>query len=337
MPPQMNRQITQKGHASGRFVTTVLFVAAVIVAGLLLKHQAVYDWLRLRNYSAPPDIVQIAAQDTLTNQAKHILYVNHPVIESKAAFAQSCPNGDKETAVLGCYIPPQRGIYVLGVTDPRLAGIEQVTTAHEMLHAAYDRLSSGEKEQVNAWLMDYYNNGLHDETIRKQLDSYKKTEPNDLVNEMHSIFGTEIGGLPTNLETYYARYFTDRSKVTTYYNTYEVEFTSRQLQIAQDDARLKSLRSQIDALQTSLKAAQADLNRRQNQLNQQQSSGNISGYNANVPGYNAAVNAYNAQVSRLKSLIREYNQLVAARNGIVLEEQQLAQDISSQVSPIGKQ
>ena len=337
MPPRTNNLTSQRKPNSGRFVTTMLVVGALLVGTLLIEHQAVYDWLRLRNYQPPVDIVQIAADDTLTASAKHTLYVNHPLTETKAAFAGSCPNGDHETAVLGCYIPNQRGVYVLKVDDPRLAGIEQVTAAHEMLHAAYDRLSSRDKAQVNAWLMDYYNTELHDETIRKQLDSYKKTEPNDLVNEMHSIFGTEVTGLPSNLENYYQRYFTDRSKITGYYNAYQAEFTSRQLQISQDDARLAELRTQIKSLQSDLKTAQADLAARQSQLNRQRQSGDISAYNSGVPAYNAEVNSYNQQVRELQSLINEYNRLVSERNAIVLEEQQLVQDISSQVSPIGKQ
>ena len=51
--------------------------------------------------------------------------------------------------MLGCYIL-NKGIYVYDITDDRLAGVRQVTTAHEMLHAAYDRLSVKERAQVDA-------------------------------------------------------------------------------------------------------------------------------------------------------------------------------------------
>jgi len=336
MPQPTNNQ-SLRPKTSWRFVVGWLFFGVLAVLLILIEHQAIYDWLRLRDYKPPADIAALASDDELTLAAKKVFYVNHPLVQDKSDFAKSCPNGDKETAVLGCYTPNQRGIYVLSVTDDRLAGIEQVTAAHELLHAEYDRLTAGDKHEVNSMLMDYYRHDLQDETIKKQLDSYKKTEPNDLVNEMHSIFGTEVGGLPAPLEDYYKRYFTDRNKITAYYNDYEAEFTTRQLQIQQDDAQLKTWKAQITSLEADLKSRQAALQVQQSQLNSARSRGDIGTYNAGVPAYNSSVNAYNAEVRQLQDLINKYNALVAERNAIVLEEQQLTQDISSGVSPIGGQ
>ncbi|HSX36875.1 MAG TPA: hypothetical protein VLG13_02025 [Patescibacteria group bacterium] len=328
--PHTNRQ------TSRRFVFGVLLVGALAALAIFCEHQAVYDWLRLHGYQAPSDSAQLASDDTFTGTAKHIYYVNHPLLKSKADFAKACPGGNKETAVLGCYVPDQRGIFVLSVTDVRLAGIEQVTAAHEMLHAAYDRLSSRDKAQVDGWLMDYYQHDLNDQTIIDQMDSYKKTEPNDLVNEMHSVFGTEVVGLPANLENYYHRYFANRSKVATYYSTYEAEFSSRQAAIKQDDAELASLKEQVQAGEADLKTKQAALGTMQSRLVTERSSGNVAAYNAGVPAYNALVDSYNAEVATVRQLVSQYNQLVAARNAIVLEEQQLVQDISSQAAPISQ-
>jgi hypothetical protein len=327
---------TQPTKSSRRFISAVLLFGLVAGIVILIGHQQVYDWLRLHNYHPSAEIAAIAARDDMTATAKHIFYVNHPAIQDKSAFAHSCPNGSKETAVLGCYIPNQRGVYVLSVTDPRLQGIEEVTAAHEMLHAAYDRLSDRGKQQVNGWLEDYYKT-LTDQTIRDQIDSYKKTEPNDLVNEMHSIFGTEASNLPANLENYYKRYFADRSKVVAQYSTYQAEFTSRQNQIKQDDAQLQSLKAQIQAAEADLKAKESQLAVSRQQLESYKSSGNAQAYNAAVPGYNALVDGYNAEVRQVHSLVDQYNSLVAERNAIALEEQQLVQDISSNAAPVGNQ
>lgn len=335
MPPQKNQPVKRK--SSRRFVLAVLLTGVVATLFIVLEHRAVYDWARLYGYQPPENIVKLANDDELTAGARRVFLVNHPQVQSKSAFAASCPNGNKETAVLGCYIPDQRGIYVLSVADPRLEGIEQVTAAHELLHAEYDRLGSSEKQRVNGWLQDYYEHGLNDPTIQKQLDSYKKTEPNDLVNEMHSIFGTEVADLPANLQQYYAQYFTNRSKVTGYYQTYEAEFASRISRIKQDDTQLATLKAQIKADEADLKTRQAQLEARQAQLVSDRRSGNVSAYNAGVSGYNALVDAYNAEVRTVQDLINQYNQLVAARNAIALEEQQLTQAISSQVSPINNQ
>lgn len=336
MPPQTNKPYQPPKKTRPSFVVIAVLLGIGLAGLILLNRQAVYDWLRLRNYTPPAAIAQLAAADGLTDSARHVFYVNHPAIEGKSAFAQSCPNGNKETAVLGCYVPAQRGIYVLSVSDPRLKGIEEVTAAHEMLHAAYDRLSSDDKKQVNGWLQEYYDS-LTDQTIKDQIDSYKKTEPNDLVNEMHSIFGSEVVSLPPSLEHYYSRYFTDRAKVTGYYTAYQAEFTTRQNQIKQDDVELKQLKSQIQTEESDLKTKQAQLAAQQQTLENERARGNASAYNAGVPTYNALVESYNAEVQNLRALLSQYNTLVAARNALVLEEQQLVQDISSNVSTVNSQ
>lgn len=337
MPQPTNSGTTQPRKTSRRFIAGWLAFGVAAALLILAEHQSIYDWLRLRDYTPPADVAALATDDQFVPAAKRVFYVNHPLVQNKADFAKSCPNGNKETAVLGCYTPSQRGIYVLSVSDPRLAGVEQVTAAHELLHAEYDRLSAKDKKQVDGWLMDYYQHDLQDETIKKQLESYKKTEPNDLVNEMHSIFGTEVAGLPSPLENYYKRYFTDRSKITDYYNVYEAEFTTRQLQIQQDDTQLKDWKSQITGLQSDLKTRQAALQAQQENLSAARARGDIGAYNSGVPTYNAAVNGYNAEVKQLQSLVDTYNALVAERNALALEAQQLTQDITTQVSPISKQ
>src|SRR5262249_17898052 len=122
---------------------------------------------------------------------------NHPEIDTKNNFSSNCPNnGGEKTVILGCYHPDQNGIFVLGVSDPRLDGVMQVTAAHEMLHAEYDRLNSKDRSYVNGLLMDYYEHDLHDQRIQDVIAAYKLSEPNDVVNEMHAVFGTEIAKLP---------------------------------------------------------------------------------------------------------------------------------------------
>jgi hypothetical protein len=305
------------------------------LALLVSKHQAIFDWAKLRDYQAPPAIAQIATQDTMTDYGRKVFYVNHPELVPKDNFSTDCPNdGGEQTIVLGCYHPIQAGIFVLSVTDPRLDGVHQVTAAHEMLHAAYDRLTRTERDKVNQMLLDYYHHDLTDQRIKDTIDAYKKSEPKDLVNEMHSIFGTEVSSLPAPLEQYYKRYFTDRSQVVAFAVQYQDEFTSRQTIVAQDDAQLAQLKNQIQSLESDLKAKQSQLTSSQAELNSERSSGQIAAYNAGVPVYNAQVEAYNNEVEQVRSLIDQYNQLVSARNAVALEEDQLVKDLSTSAQPI---
>jgi hypothetical protein len=310
---------------------TVLIVG--LAGALLLGRQSIQDAVRLHGYAAPTAVASLATDDTMTAKARHLLYVNRPSVTAGTDFTAHCPAGDEKTVVLGCYIGSDNGIYVYQVSDPRLNGVEQVTTAHEMLHAAYRRLSSSQRKQVDGWLMDYYQHDLTDQRIKNTIAAYQKSEPNDVVNEMHSVFGTEVAKLPGPLETYYRQYFTDRAKVAAYTASYQGEFTSRQQQVAEFDAQLKSMKAQIETNETSLNQQQAALSSQNQQLQAQRSSGQVAAYNAGVAGYNQAVGRYNSLLMSTKSLINQYNDIVSKRNSLALEEQQLAQELSASSLP----
>ena len=294
--------------------------------------QALTDWAQLRNYMPPAVVASLASQDTMTAQARHIFYVNHPQLETDAnQFRSDCSESEK-TIVLGCYHSNQDGIFVYNVQDPRLAGVQQVTAAHEMLHAAYDRLSSKDKNYVDGLLQSYYNS-QHDQRITDTINAYRQSEPNDVVNEMHSVFGTEIANLPAPLEQYYTRYFSDRAAVVAFANNYEVEFTSRSDQIKADDAQLAQMKAQIDQQEQSLSQQLSSINSERAQLDSQRAGGQIDQYNAGVAAFNADVGRYNAGVASLKSDIATYNALVIERNSIANELTSLDKAIDTRVAP----
>jgi len=325
----------QRRNNKKLLLISLLFCLAVL--GLAAANRRdIYDWWALRGYQAPSTVAQLAMQDTMTPYARKILYVNHPAIDSKAAFSIKCPNnGGEQTIVLGCYHSDQAGIFLLNVSDPRLNGVEQVTEAHEMLHAAYDRLSTAERNKVDAMLLDYYDHNLHDQRIITTMAAYKKTEPHDVVNEMHSVFGTEIANLPAGLEQYYKQYFTNRSQIAAYAAQYQAEFTSRQATVAADDSQLSGLKSHIDSDEADLKTKQSQINSQQSQLVAERSS-NPAAYNAAVPAYNAQIDAYNGEVQTVQSLIDQYNQLVAARNIVAGEEDQLVNDLNGSPATLSR-
>jgi hypothetical protein len=311
-----------------------LLVLLVTMALVMANRQNLIDWWRLRTYDPPAAVVALADQDTMTDYARKVFYVNRPQIEGKAAFNKSCPDSTAEqTIVLGCYHGNQGGIFLFNVSDERLAGVEQVTAAHEMLHAAYDRLDAGERNRVDKLLENYYRSGLTDERIKKTIDAYKVSEPHDVVNEMHSIFGTEVANLPSDLETYYKQYFTNRTAITDAAAAYQAEFTSRQDQVAQTDAQLANLKTQIDSLQADIKNQQQTINDEEARLKSLRDT-NVSAYNAAVPAYNQQIDAYNSNVQQVRSLIDRYNTLVAHRNAIAFEESQLIKSLDSNANEL---
>ena len=330
--PSVTPATKPKHHSRG---LVVIFVAVVMVAVVFAQRQAIYDWYRLRGYQAPANVVALAEATKMTPKSKHSFYVNRPAVQERTAFNASCPNnGGEQTIILGCYKPLQRGIFIYDVTDPQLKGVQEVTAAHEMLHSAYDRLSPKERTTVDALLQDYYDNNVpNNKQLKATFDSYKKSEPNDLINEMHSIFGTEIVQLPPALENYYKQYFSDRQAVVAFANQYRNAFTSRQNQIAAYDQQLQDLKKQIEENQASLTARSNSLDTQRQELDRLLNGGDTASYNARVNSFNAQINAYNVLVAQTKRQIATYNETVAKRNAIAVEAQNLSQELNSHIQP----
>jgi hypothetical protein len=329
-PNPNNRPNQFSNKSKRRFWTLIVLIFWIVVLlVVLINRQSIVDWSKLIGYHPTMDIAKLASEDTMTPYAYRLFKINHPVVQQSSSFNVNCPNdGGEKTIVLGCYHSTEAGIYLLNVTDSRLSGVEQVTAAHEMLHAAYGQLTSSQRTQVDGMLLNYYNYDLHNQRIIATLAEYRKTEPGQVVNEMHSVFGTEIANLPAPLESYYDRYFTNRQKITSYAAQYESEFTTRENEVNQDDASLSSLKSEIDSQEASLKTRLSAIQNEQNTLTQYKSSGDDSDYNAGVAVYNQQIGIYNQGVDQLQILINNFNNLVKQRNLVALTENQLYRELS---------
>lgn len=298
--------------------------------------RSITDYVRLYNYTPPIEIAELADQTTMTDEGRKLFYVNHPQVADRGSFNGACNNRGERTIVLGCYHSVDRGIYLFEVSDPRLNGVEQVTAAHEMLHAAYDRLSDDERNRMDGLLEDFYKQRVQDKRIQDTIAAYEQSEPNDIPNEMHSIFATEILDLTPELEAYYAAFFKDRKKVVGYAANYQQEFSRRQDQIRVYDSQLRGLKDTIDTNTARLSASESEIATIQRQMEADRSSGNIESYNARVPAFNSRVDQYNALIRSTQGSIAEYNRLVAERNVLALEIRGLTQSISSSFSPIDR-
>lgn len=316
-----------------RLGVPVLVLLLVLIVLVVMRPHAISDWFKLRDYQPNQDIVAIVEKTTMTDRARHMFYINHPELQDKADFRNSCPHYDEQTIVIGCYESGQRGIYVLRVDDQRLEGVEEVTAAHEMLHAAYERLDGRERKRVDGLLQDYADTKLQNERITAALKSYRKSEPGQELNEMHSMFGTEIAGLPSELEAYYSQYFQERTKVVAAANTYQAAFTSRQASIKQYDSQLEDLGNTIKSNTETLNKQGDDIDRLRRQLDAYRIDGNIEAYNEGVEPFNKRVVAYNILLEETRVMINSYNQLVQQRNAIAAQTAELQKAIDSTSLP----
>jgi hypothetical protein len=311
--------------------TTVYRTIVTITLPLLLfigfwQHQNISDWWKLRSYDPPNEITLLAERTSMTGYARRLFYVYRPQLNTQTEFNTNCTDSEY-SIVLGCYVS-REGIYIYAIDDPRLEGIMEVTAAHEMLHAAYARLSSKERTRIDALLQREYEN-LTNERILSAVEAYRNKDPAVVPNELHSIIGTEVRLVNDELEEYYTKYFTDRQAVVGFSEQYENAFAERKALVATYDDELGNLRTQIDTLQSQLELRAAGLTQKRSQLDQLVQSGRYDAYNAAVPDFNRDVQAYNQDADKLRRLTDEYNDTVLKRNEIALEGNELIEAIDS--------
>ncbi|MFO0971566.1 MAG: hypothetical protein U0520_04460 [Candidatus Saccharimonadales bacterium] len=268
----------------------------------------------------------------LTSGGAFLYKASQPEVLDAANFNQACGGVHREhSIVLGCYT--KQRFYVYNVTDARLQGVQEVTAAHELLHAVYERLSPDEKETLNQQLRTAAA-AIQDERFVATLEQYKKTEPGQVDNELHSILGTEIAILPESLEAHYRHYFKDRSKIVTYAEHYADTFSEIDTKIKAYDDKLTQLKEQKESMEASLAAQQRSIESQRTRMDQLQSADNIEQYNQLVPGFNGLVRAFNDDVATLKDVIANYNLIVAQRNELAATQNDLLKQLDSSYQTI---
>ena len=313
-----------KKFLKGTFTTAFIIVA---VALPLSQKQNISDWNALRQYQPSKQVQALADSTAMTDYGSKLFYVNDPqIIADKTTFRSKCTQME-ESIVLGCYISKQ-GIFLYSVSDIRLNGVVEVTAAHEMLHVAYERLSIAEKNRINN-LLDTTFKQVNDQRIIQTVQKYQKSDPSVVNNELHSILATEVENLSPELESYYSKYFTNRSKITNLSSRYENEFAAREAAVETYDAQLKSMKTAIDQDLAQADQLSQALATEKSRLDSYKNSGDISLYNNSVPEYNSLVGQYNALVRKLQAEIDQYNGFVEKRNSLAGDIQTLIEAIDS--------
>lgn len=309
-------------------LTGALLSVLIIGGGVyaLINSQKIFDWYALRDYDPPTRIASIASETTMNDSARTVFYVNHPLLQDKATFKNSCDNLE-QTIVLGCYVE-HRGIYLLDVSDQRLNGVVEVTAAHELLHAMYDRLDDDERTHVDELTSRYFAS-LDNDRIKNNIENYRKRDASVVPNELHSILATEVRDLNPELEAYYQRYFSNRKAIVSLSEKYEKTFTDIENQVKAYDAQLKSMKTDIDNQEEQLKALGESIDSEKKRLDSLLASGREQEYNAAVPGFNQLVNRYNALIRARQTEVAEYNRIVEQRNSLSTAEADLIKSLKT--------
>jgi uncharacterized protein YukE len=315
------------GSIFSKLVAGVLSITVVVVAYVALHNsQNIVDWWLLRNYEPPADVVQLADDTTMTDLGRRYFFVYRPQLLDRDTFWQKC-SVSEASIILGCYISRQ-GIYIYDVRDERLAGIRQVTAAHEMLHVAYERLSVAERQRIDELTLAHYQS-LDNERLKETVEVYRTRDPSIVANELHSILPTEVRDLPDELNQYYRQYFDDRLAVVGFSEQYVDVFEEARRAVGVIDEQLQAKRADIDRLQADLEVRADNLQQRRQELESLIASDQIELYNAQVPVFNNLVGEYNQLVAQLSNQIDNYNQLVSERNQATVAQKNLYDLIDS--------
>lgn len=313
--------------------------AALVVGwlGLLAlgawQYQAIIDWWQLRSYTPEPVIAQLSTKAAFSEEGERLFYLGIPELDQKATFSTNCPIRE-QSYTLGCYSNGR--IYILNVERPELDGVMTVTAAHEMLHKAYERLSGGERRDVDALTEAYFTSNA-DARLRELIAEYDQVQPGTKHNELHSLLATQIVELPEGLEEYYSQYFDDREAVAEAYLAYESVFAQLESQIEALQRGLDVQRQLLESYDGQLSALKAQIDGLNTQLNQLLSTQQYAQYNSLVPSQNQAVRQYNALVASYQSTVEAYNQKVEELQGVVLEQSDLSESLdASKYTPLSQ-
>lgn len=256
--------------SSVRRVVSWVVPTALIVVGvaLLFNRQNIVDQIAYADFQPTDEVAAMVGETGMSDTGKFYFYSSRPEVADSDVFNNSCERRAATSPVLGCYLAADSKIYVYDVTDANLQGIKGVTAAHEMLHAAYDRLSESKRAWLEPRLEAAYKR-LQTDKLKTRMDYYAEADPSSRVNELHSILATEFSDLGPELEGYYERYFSNRKLVVELYEGYSGQFfaleeesrtLSDQLKIDLVDVEMMS--DQYEADVSKLNASIEDFNQK---------------------------------------------------------------------------
>ena len=216
----------KKHNRSSVIAAVIVSVVIFAFAGwLLLNKQFVIDQVSIWSYKMPANVSALEDRVDFSDQGKFYFRTTQPKLSGPDEFNLGCPRQETGSPILGCYTEGR--IYIYDITDNQLDGIEEVTAAHEMLHAVWERMSDSEQQRIGKLLRAAYAK-IDDPDLKERMDYYNRTEPGEFENELHSIIGTEIGNLGAELDSYYAKFFKDRQKVLDFHAKYNAIFKDLQ-------------------------------------------------------------------------------------------------------------
>lgn len=324
----------EKKRNNAGLITSVVLTLVMVLSGawLLLNRQYVVDQLSVWGYTPSASIQRIIDRVDFAPKGDFYFRTSQPVVSSADAFNSDCPQREVNNPILGCY--NGQGIFIYDIQNDELDGIKEVTAAHEMLHSVWDRLDDKEKERLGV-LLNAELNTITDESFLERMDYYKRNQPGEVTNELHSIIGTEFANISDELETYYQQYFKDRSHIVALHDKYNHVFTDLKIQAETLHKELVVLSESIQSRSTQYEEDVKKLASDINDFNRRAENGSfstMSQFNQERAALVARSSSLDAQRDQLNQDIATYNTKYNQYQSVAVEIQELNKSINSMSS-----
>lgn len=265
-----------------------------------------------------------------------MFYATTPQVEDRRQFNTNCQSTERTTAILGCYFKDK--IYLYNIDNKELDGTLEVTAAHEMLHAAYQRLNMFERGHIESMVRAEYQKVKDQPSIKQIMQYYEQAEPGEEVNELHSIIGTTVATLSPELESYYARYFANRASVVELNTAYNRVFDELRQQSSDLQDKITkentALKSDMSTYETDLEQLNIDIE----SFNARANAGSFVSqlaFNTARSTLTARVDALNTRRDELNARVAAYNSDVESLNALSVKATKLNESLNGVTAPTG--
>lgn len=319
---------------------SLLLLGAIIAAGAFafLHRQEIADHFEAQRFTPTQEIADLTGRLQLTDAGHRIFFASHPTLDASQLFNEQCAQVDhpEDGHVLGCFSKDR--IHLFEVTDERLNGIVEVTAAHELLHAVFSRLSSGERSDLAERLRSLYEElSAEDPALARRMSVYDSLSGMGFANELHSVLGTEVRELPDWLEEHYARWFQDRALIIDLFDGYHAVFVQLRERADELQTQMTELRTSVEARSVTYDAAVQQFNDewadfvRRNEA--YEFSGNPSQFYRLRGEFYDRRDALNAELDSLNADIARYEEMRTELQQLSDLNSELEQNLDSTLAP----
>lgn len=318
-----------------------ILIAIVVLVGLLAAfhyRQDIIDTFRANNFEASEELSAIIEHMELTATGERVFLATHPTLDGSQGFNAHCQSVEhaEEGHVMGCFA--DEGIHLFQVTDERINGIVEVTAAHELLHAAWSRMSGSEQRALTADLLEVYEDLSQDHAeLATRMSVYEHLDESEFANELHSVLATEVADLPPWLEEHYARWFRDRAAVVEDFEDYHSVFTELQERADGLSTELDGIREEVEQRNADYEDAVDAFNDEVETFNQRNEDYEFSDQPEEFDRIKGELDARRAELEgerqAIQSLVDHYEELRKELESVSQQSDELDQHLNSDLAP----